>query len=75
MKLRRQSNEITELTVSDVNMAQTDIIRMLQWKHFKSDFESLQRADTQVKRNSSLVRLDPFDNDGLRRVGGRLQKS
>ncbi|XP_036346982.1 uncharacterized protein LOC118756317, partial [Rhagoletis pomonella] len=51
------------------------IIKNVQGKHFKEEIKSLQKGKV-VTSNSKLSTLSPFlDNDGLIRVGGRIENS
>ena len=51
---------------------------MVQYQSFYSKIDALRSSakDIRVAKSSSLYQLDPFiDDNGLLRVGGRLEKS
>ncbi len=57
----------------EVQSADTVIVKHLQKTAFYKEVECLQ-SHTSVQRSSHIVRLEPFiGDDGLLRVGGRLQ--
>ena len=77
--------------VEEIGRAEKEIIRCLQYEHFKDEILALSSLQTGIEfhdrkkakqRNldltkcSSLYRLDPYlDTDGLLRVGGRLRNA
>ena len=80
-----------EITVTELQNAEKDIIKSIQCKHFSAELKTLQdvgvvgqvtdgkaaklRNDS-LKKTSCLFRLDPFlDVDGIIRVGGRIARS
>jgi hypothetical protein len=75
---------IKPLDVSDIQVAETCMVKHAQRSKYQEEIETLTRNDQQVKsgrrkdrvkRSSSLFKLDPFIEDGLLRVGGRLQNA
>jgi hypothetical protein len=55
--------------------AERTIIKIIQDSAFKEELKSLE-TDKEIKKGSSLAKLDPFvDDDGIIRVGGRLHLS
>ncbi|GFU46779.1 integrase catalytic domain-containing protein [Trichonephila clavipes] len=63
------------LSATDIDQAETKLIRMVQEQVFLADIKSLQSKGV-VSPNSKLKNLNPFiDSDGLLRVGGRLSNS
>ena len=67
--------EVTELIVSELDKAETSIIKLMQQRSFEKELEVLKKG-TAKKRSGTLWRLSPFvDNDGVLRVGGRLSNS
>ena len=59
------------LSVQEVEGAEVFIIEFLQKKHFAAEMENLS-AGKVLKKTSPLRNLDPFMEDGVVRVGGRL---
>ena len=79
-----QSNAvmIAPLSVSEMNEAEKEILKHVQKQSFTDELHTLSRIskETQetsnknsVKKCSSIYKLDPVLQDGLVRVGGRLQ--
>ena len=67
--------EVTDIVVSELDRAETRIIKLMQQRSFETELEVL-RKDTFKKRTGTLWRLKPFiDEDGVLRVGGRLSNS
>ncbi|GFT14892.1 integrase catalytic domain-containing protein [Trichonephila clavipes] len=63
------------LSATDIDQAETKLIRMVQDQVFLAEINSLQSKGV-VSPNSKLRNLNPFiDSDGLLRVGGRLSNS
>nr|XP_006818377.1 PREDICTED: uncharacterized protein LOC102800969 [Saccoglossus kowalevskii] len=58
------------------NLAETNLIRVIQQETFKDSIQNLQKRYTSSRRDDPLKNLDPFlDENGLLRVGGRLKRS
>lgn len=55
--------------------AERAIVCYVQKQRFSSEIASLKQGSKNVSKDSPLYRLDPFLEDGLLRVGGRLSKS
>ncbi|GFW77848.1 integrase catalytic domain-containing protein [Trichonephila clavipes] len=63
------------LSATDIDQAETKLIRMVQEQVFLAEIKSLQSKGV-VSPNSKLRNLNPFiDSDGLLRVGGWLSNS
>ncbi|GFX78607.1 integrase catalytic domain-containing protein [Trichonephila clavipes] len=63
------------LSATDIDQAETKLIRMVQEQVFLAEIKSLQSKGV-VSPNSKLKNLNPFiHSDGLLRVGGRLSNS
>ena len=62
------------ITVSELEIAELEILRNVQQFHFPEELELLSKSKdgTQVKKSSSLRSLDPILVNGVLRVGGRL---
>lgn len=61
------------LTLKDLQVAENELISHTQRQWFDKELQILQRHQ-QVKRNSSLYKLDPILQEGILKVGGRLNK-
>lgn len=62
------------LTVDDLKEAELEIIRHCQRKKFQEEINSLQKGEP-VKRSSHIYKLNPVLQDGILRVGGRLNRA
>ncbi|XP_055012690.1 uncharacterized protein LOC129409784 [Boleophthalmus pectinirostris] len=71
MQKWRSSLKGTYLTVKDIRRAEAAIIQFCQSQTFHEELCALQKGE-KIKRSSSIVKLDPFLQDGVLRVGGRL---
>ncbi|XP_045778499.1 uncharacterized protein LOC123876319 isoform X2 [Maniola jurtina] len=60
------------ITVSDLDFAETYIIRYVQNKHFSQDIHALKNNKPCSK---SILKLNPFLADDIIRIGGRLSNS
>ncbi len=63
------------LTVDELEQAEIELIRFTQREKFADEIATLQKNKAPVKRSSSIYKLDPMLQDGVLRVGGRLNKS
>lgn len=82
IKLQLDNSTITPLSVSEVDEAEIEILKYVQKQTFKDELASLNgvRNVTQgranrnnLKKNSTIYKLDPVLENGLLRVGGRLE--
>ncbi|XP_014229554.2 uncharacterized protein LOC106654274 [Trichogramma pretiosum] len=72
---RLRSGETLELTPAQIDSALKLWTRQVQELHFSKEIESLRRS-VPLSRKSALLRLHPIlDEEGLLRLGGRLQNS
>ena len=62
------------ITVEELDEAERAIIRVVQSSAFPEELSSLKKG-SQVKRSSPLYRLNPQIQDGIMRVGGRLDSA
>ena len=63
------------LDLEGIKMAEKEIIRSVQRRHFGEELISLGKGKC-LKSCSSIVKLDPFiDDEGILRVGGRIKRS
>ena len=60
------------ITDSELSQAELEIVRYVQHKAYSEKIQTLSNKK-QLQKFSSLIRLDPFLDDGLPRVGGRLK--
>ena len=83
---RSQCRTLHPLTVEELQKAEDAVIRYVQRQSFPDEMKFLEqlnsrsgqspaRNEGKLKRSSRLYGLDPFVEDGLLRVGGRLQRS
>jgi len=87
VKARKLNEDHSSLTVRELEEAEHAIIRFTQSQSFDTELKSLdqesdnkpgherarpQKSKTEIRKTSSLYRLDPFVGGGLLRVGGRL---
>ena len=77
---RSLQGEYFPVSVEELTRAEITIIKLVQAEAFKSELQLLCKNDEKInkgmRRHSQLYKLDPFiDNDGLIRVGGRIQRS
>lgn len=70
----RRKLEKKMLTVEDLSNAETELIKFSQRQAYAAEIKALQHGSTQVGRTSSISRLDPYLQDGVLRVGGRLNR-
>lgn len=63
------------LTLDDLLGAEEAIVHYCQQQKFSEEISALLSEKMSVKRQSSIYRLDPFLENGLLRVGGRLSKA
>ncbi len=61
-----------KVNVSDLKMAELSIIQYVQASHYSEEISSVH---TNIKKSSTLYRLDPVLKYGILRVGGRLSKA
>ena len=66
---------VENISVDELNKAEKEIVKYLQKNEFKEEIVALKKHK-QVKRVSSLYKLDPFLNaEGIICVGGRLRNA
>ncbi|XP_053274096.1 uncharacterized protein LOC128436341 [Pleuronectes platessa] len=63
------------LTPEDLEKAEQSVIQYVQEHKFKAEISSLKNGCKIVAKGSPLYRLDPVMDNGILRVGGRLDKS
>ena len=63
------------LEVEELKAAEKAIIKFVQGASFYKELLSLKTAHKQVKKSSSIVKLDPVLIEGIMYVGGRLHNS
>ncbi|XP_069989477.1 uncharacterized protein [Penaeus vannamei] len=68
--------DVNCLNSKEITDAETHIWKLVQQENYSSEIVSLSRKpDGRVQASSKIVRLRPFLQDGLLRVGGRLRHS
>lgn len=74
LRFLRQSQRGGPLTAAELDRSETRILRMVQVAHFTEIIETM-KGDKRTNPGR-IANLSPFlDNDGLIRLGGRLQNS
>lgn len=63
------------ITVDDLIMAEKAILSYVQRQSFPEEIVMLQEGASNVKKGSSIHRLDPVLDNGILRVGGRLRRT
>ena len=67
------------LMISELEAAETEIIRHVQEQHYEQEIsqrkEMISECHVRVKRTSRLRKLNPMMENGLLKVGGRLKRS
>lgn len=66
--------KLSSLGTEDFEKAETEHVQISQLQEYKEEITALQK-NFLVKRNSQLYKVDPVLQDGILRVGGRLDKS
>ena len=64
-----------QISVTDIAAAEKSVIRYVQRNHFGKDVKHLTSNDKVLPKDSHIFKLDPYMEEGLLRVGGRLDKS
>jgi len=75
MQLFKATQGGQSLSLEDIVEAEIAIVRFSQQQQFQDEIEQLKSGSKEVKRKSSLYRLDPVLDNELIRVGGRLGKA
>ncbi|XP_052445519.1 uncharacterized protein LOC127987300 [Carassius gibelio] len=77
-KLEQQTKKFKatkkSVTLDDLVVAESEIIKFSQRQQFGEEIKVLEKGK-QLGRSSQLFKLDPILQDGVLRVGGRLNKS
>ena len=65
------------LTLDDLEKAEKTVVCHVQHQYFQEEISILSKGcpDSIVKKSSSIYKLDPYIENGIMRVGGRLEKS
>lgn len=66
--------EKRSLSLENLNQAEIQLIQFSQKQQFQDEIEAL-RKNIPVKKRSKLFKLDPVLQDGILRVGGRLNRA
>lgn len=61
--------------MNDLGRAEKAVVSYTQRQAFSNEFEKLKITPHNVKKRSTLYKLDPVIKDGLLRVGGRLSRA
>lgn len=77
-KMQKTNTKLTKneshLTAAELENAEIEIIKFCQSETFGDEITTLQKGG-KIKRTSHIVKLDPVLDNGVLRVGGRLQRS
>ena len=68
---RRKGKSVSELTATELTASRIYWVRVVQEQAFTADLQSL-RNNLPLPRGSKIARFNPFLEDGLVRLGGRL---
>ncbi|XP_052431710.1 uncharacterized protein LOC127972320 [Carassius gibelio] len=74
MQKYRSTMEKRSLSLENLNQAEIQLIQFSQKQQFQDEIEAL-RKNIPVKKRSKLFKLDPVLQDGILRVGGRLNRA
>ena len=74
MKEYKDKLPAQSLSVDDLTQAEEAIVRFEQAHSFHDEITALKKGST-VKNSSSIYRLDPVLENGVLRIGGRLNRS
>ena len=72
---KKNLEKIKTLTVEDLSKAEMELVKYSQRQTYTEEIQALQPGGSCVKRNSPIFKLDPYFQDGVLRVGGRLNRS
>lgn len=75
MVMCKKNLEKRILTVEDLSRAEIELVKYSQRQTYMEEIEALQLAGSRVKKNSSIFKLDPYLQEDVLRVGGRLNRS
>ncbi|XP_078051454.1 uncharacterized protein LOC144477602, partial [Augochlora pura] len=71
----RSEQNTGALSIYELNRAHNHIIKNVQGRHFAREYNNLKRGIS-VHKDSKILALTPFiDDEGIIRIGGRLQKA
>lgn len=73
MKQFKEKLQKKMLTLKDLATAENELIHLSQQQWYAEDIQELQK-NLHVKRKSQLYKIDPVLQQGILRVGGRLNK-
>ncbi|KAK5883664.1 hypothetical protein CesoFtcFv8_019966 [Champsocephalus esox] len=75
LKQQMKKCRATLNTVEHLELAEKALVRFSQRQAYLEEIKALEKGQTHVKMSSPLSRLDPVLEDGVLRVGGRLNNS
>ncbi|KAL0164586.1 hypothetical protein M9458_040339, partial [Cirrhinus mrigala] len=75
MMMYKKNLEKRILTVKDLSRAEVELVKYSQRQTYMEEIQALQLAGSRVKKNSSIFKLDPYLQEDVLRVGGRLNRS
>eukprot|EP00105_Crassostrea_gigas_P034805 XP_019918953.1 PREDICTED: uncharacterized protein LOC105318561 [Crassostrea gigas] len=71
----QESCDKSVLSHQDLKEAEKSILKFIQQQEFDTEINALASGNSHVNRRSRIRNLDPFLDDGILRVGGRLHQS
>ncbi|XP_011669772.2 uncharacterized protein LOC100889397 [Strongylocentrotus purpuratus] len=71
----QELRDFKRISYDDMQKAEKRILHYVQKCFFQKEIESLTDSDGKVTKTSQLYKLDPKIDEGLLRVGGRLERS
>lgn len=75
LRWKRHGSGVSErLSFADINEGELAVVRCIQGEVFGSEIAAIGKGDA-LSRSSSLWRLNPFLENGVLKVGGRLEYS
>ncbi|KAA8592103.1 hypothetical protein FQN60_017558, partial [Etheostoma spectabile] len=74
-RLAKRINKSTPLNVEERKRATLTLIKLAQQHAFKEELHILSQEPGKLPCNHQLYQLDPFLQDGVMRVGGRLRRA
>lgn len=72
MKKYKKSLKDFTISVEDLTNAEHDLIRYSQQLKYGEEIKTLLQGKHQVRKSSHIYKLDPYLDEGVLRVGGRL---
>ena len=75
MKRFKETQEVHNLSLDELDMAEMAVVRYCQRQRFQEEIETLKKGSLNVRKDSSIYKLDPKLDLEVLRVGGRLSRA